>query len=31
MLDAHNACNHRPVDPLKIEGTSLGFEFASHV
>ena len=24
-------CHHRPVDPLEIEGTSLGLEFASHV
>ena len=31
MVDAHNVCNHRLVDPLEIEGTSLGFEFASHV
>ena len=28
MLDAHNVCNHRPVDPLEIKRASLSFEFA---
>ena len=31
MLDAHNVCNHRPVDPLEIEDASLRFEFSSDV
>ena len=30
-FDPRNVCRHRPVDPLEIEGTTLGLEIASHV
>jgi hypothetical protein len=31
MPDVRNMCHYGPVNPLEIEGTSLGFDFASHV